>query len=61
MTKVRLDGIMAIIAYVMLMGFVGILFGHVTRWDLGIMVAITLALAGWDFWHMATGRKSDHH
>ena len=52
---------MAILAFIVFGGFLGILFGYVTRWDLGIMVGITLALCAWDFWHMATGRKSDHH
>ena len=61
MTQSRLDQAMALLAYIVFFGFLGILFGYVTRWDLGIMVGITLALAGWDFWHMATGRQSDHH
>lgn len=61
MTPSRLDQAMAILAYIVFAGFLGILFGYVTRWDLGIIVGITLALCGWDFWHMVTGRKSDHH
>lgn len=58
MTTSRLDQAMAILAFIVFAGFLGILFGYVTRWDLGIMVGITLALCGWDFWHMATGRKA---
>ncbi|WP_430473109.1 hypothetical protein ACQ0MK_13785 [Thalassospira lucentensis] len=53
--------IMALSAFVVLVGFVGILVGYVPRWDLGIMVAFTVALAGWDLWHVATGRKEDTH
>ncbi|MCC9624433.1 hypothetical protein LPB41_22355 [Thalassospira sp. MA62] len=61
MTSDLLNRAMALFAFVVLAGFLGILFGYVTRWDLGIMVAITLVLAGWDFFHVATGRKEDTH
>lgn len=56
-----LNRAMALLAMVLLTGFVGVLIAYVPRWDLGIMAALTVVLAGWDFWHTATGRKSDHH
>ena len=61
MTGDTLNRAMALLAFVLLTGFVGILIGYVTRWDLAIMSMITLVLAGWDFWHTAMGNKSDHH
>jgi len=51
----------ALLAFVILAGFCGILVGYVPRWDLGIMVAVTLGLAGWDIWHVAMGHKEDKH
>ncbi|WP_417828914.1 hypothetical protein [Thalassospira sp.] len=52
---------MALLSFVVLIGFLGILLGYVTRWDLAIMVAITVGLAGWDTWHVAMGHKEDKH
>ncbi|WP_412777186.1 hypothetical protein [Thalassospira lucentensis] len=61
MTGDTLNRAMALLAFVILTGFVGILIAYVPRWDLAIMAMIMLVLAGWDFFHTATGRKSDHH
>lgn len=49
----------ALLAFVVLVGFCGILVGYVPRWDLGLMVALTVGLAGWDIWHVAMGHKED--
>ena len=56
-----LNRAMGLLAFVVLIGFVGILVGYVTRWDLEVMVAITVGLAGWDIWHVAMGHKEDTH
>ncbi|MDP2696535.1 hypothetical protein [Thalassospira sp.] len=50
--------IMALFALIMLLGFLGILVWHVPRWDLGIVIAITMALAGYDFLLGARRKKS---
>lgn len=59
MTGDLLNRGMALLAFAILVGFVGILLGFVPRWDLAIMTAITVGLAGWDFFHVATGRKEN--
>jgi hypothetical protein len=56
-----LNRAMALLAFVILVGFVGILVAYVPRWDLGIMAALTVGLAGWDIWHVAMGHKEDKH
>lgn len=56
-----LNRAMALLSFVILVGFLGILIGYVTRWDLAIMVVITVGLAGWDTWHVAMGHKEDKH
>ncbi len=43
------DRIMAMLAFALLAGFLGILVWYVPRLDLGIVVAVTLALVAWDF------------
>lgn len=40
--------IIALVAFVILAGFLGILIYKVPRVDLIVLVGITLALAGWD-------------
>ena len=52
---------MALLAIVLLAGFVAILIVYVPRWDLGIMASLTVVLAAWDFWHTATGRTENKH
>jgi len=56
MTNLTIDRIISLIAFAVLFAFLAILFGHVTRWDLGLLVFITISLAGWDFWQ-TTGRR----
>jgi hypothetical protein len=43
------DRLMAILAFAVLAVFVGILVWHVPRLDLGAVVLVTLAFAGYDF------------
>ena len=56
MTNLTIDRIISLIAFAILFAFLAILFGYVTRWDLGLLVLITISLAGWDFWQ-TTGRR----
>ncbi len=46
----------AILAFLMLAGFVGILFWYVPRLDLGAVIAITLILAAIDLYRSAGER-----
>lgn len=48
--------LVAVLAYLMLVGFVGILVWNVPRLDLGIVVLSTLLLAGWDIYQTAGER-----
>jgi small neutral amino acid transporter SnatA (MarC family) len=43
-----INRLIALVAYLILVGFLGILIFKVPRLDLTILVGITLALAGWD-------------
>jgi uncharacterized membrane protein YoaK (UPF0700 family) len=43
-----LDRILALFAFVMLCVFVGILVYKLQRWDITMVSAIALLLAGWD-------------
>lgn len=61
MGKTVLDRAMGLLSFIVLVGFLGILVGYVTRWDIALMVALTLGLAGWDIWHVAMGHKEDKH
>ncbi|WP_198670442.1 hypothetical protein [Oceanicella sp. SM1341] len=46
------DRLLASFAFAVFLGFLGILFWFVPQWDLGIVLALTLALAFWDlFFH----------
>lgn len=56
-----LNRAIALLAFAVLVGFVGILVGYVTRFDLALIVALTVGLAGWDMWHVAMGHKEDKH
>lgn len=44
------DRIMALVAYLVLLGFLAVLAIGVPHFDLILVVIITLGLAGWDFW-----------
>ena len=52
------ERVVAVLAFVVLTGFLGILLWKVPRWDLGIIIGITLLLAAYDFLSSA-GRKKD--
>ncbi|MEZ5740698.1 MAG: hypothetical protein R3E68_15405 [Burkholderiaceae bacterium] len=43
-----IDKLMALIAFAFMAGFVGILVWYVPRWDLGVVVGLTVALAAYD-------------
>jgi len=43
------DTILKLIAFVTMLIFVGILVVHVPRFDLGIVIALTMLAAAWDF------------
>ncbi len=43
-----IDRLIAIVAYLTLVGFLAILVLKVPRVDLTLLVVVTLALAGWD-------------
>ena len=43
-----MNKLLATFAFVMLVGFLGILIWHVPRLDLIAVVGLTVALAGWD-------------
>lgn len=49
------DRSLALFAFAVLLGFLGILLWNVPRADLGGVIIVTLALAGWDFF----GRRRD--
>lgn len=53
------DRILALIALVVLACFLAILAFKVSRWDLGGVIAITLALAAWDFVSSAVKRSPE--
>lgn len=61
MQNVLLNRAMALLAFIVLAVSVGTLVVFVPRWDLAIMVGLTLVLAGWDLWHVAMGHKEDKH
>ena len=43
-----MNNLMALFAFAVLLGFLGILLWHVPRLDLIGVVSVTVALAGWD-------------
>lgn len=44
-----IERLMRILAYLILVVFLGILVYRLNRMDLTVVVGLTLALAGWDF------------
>lgn len=44
-----MDRLLCIVAFAVLVAFVGVLLWHVPRYDLGGVALATLALAAWDF------------
>ncbi len=51
-----INRLVAILAFLMLAGFVGILLWHVPRLDLGVVIAVTLILAAVDLYRSAGER-----
>lgn len=43
-----IDRVLAVLAYLTLVCFLAVLVWHVPRWDLGLVVLITVVLAGFD-------------
>lgn len=43
-----MNNLLAILAFLILVGFLSVLVIHVPRADLGIVIALTVGLAGWD-------------
>jgi hypothetical protein len=52
------DRLMAVLAFALLVLFLGILIWYVPRLDLGAWVAATLGLVAWDFFAPARRRNS---
>ncbi|MCB2054452.1 MAG: hypothetical protein KDE35_09450 [Geminicoccaceae bacterium] len=44
-----MERVLSILALLVLCGFLGILFFSVPRFDLGLVIALTLGLAAWEF------------
>ncbi len=53
-----MNKLMAIFAFLVLVGFLSILLIHVPRVDLSLVIAFTVLLAAWDLY--TTHRKSGH-
>lgn len=51
--------LLAALAFAVLLGFVGILVWYVPRLDLGAVIAVTVLLAGYDFFHSAGQEDRD--
>lgn len=43
-----MNRLMAAAAFIVLVGFLSVLLIHVPRLDLGLVIGVTLLLAGWD-------------
>ena len=52
-----IDRLMALLAFAMLAGFLGIMMWHVRRWDLGIVIGVTLLLAAYDLMTTRRGNR----
>ncbi len=53
-----MNRILAIFAFLVLVGFLGILIFHVPRLDLGAVIALTVLLAFWDLFTTHRSRRS---
>lgn len=49
-----MEGLMRLLAFVVLVGFLGILVWHVQRTDLMVVVGVTALLVAWDFFGAKT-------
>lgn len=52
-----MNNVLAILAFALMLAFLGILLWHVPRLDLTAVVALTVALAGWDLYQGLTGNR----
>jgi divalent metal cation (Fe/Co/Zn/Cd) transporter len=52
-----MNNLLALTAFVVLVGFLGILVMHVPRLDLIGVITVTLILAGWDLYQGLRGNK----
>ena len=52
-----MEKFLALLAFIFFTGFLAILIIWVPRWDLGIVCAFTLAMAGFDFYTSVFGKK----
>ncbi len=52
-----MNRILAIFAFLVLVGFLGILMFHVPRLDLGGVIVVTVLLAAWDLFTTHRTRK----
>jgi hypothetical protein len=52
-----MNRIMAIFAFLVLVGFLAILMIHVPRLDLGAVIVVTILLAAWDLFTTHGNRK----
>jgi len=50
------DLLLKSIAFLTMLVFVGVLIFHVPRWDLGIVIGLTMLAAAWDFFVPARKR-----
>jgi len=53
-----MNNLMAVFAFAVMLGFLGILLMHVPRLDLIGVVSVTVALAGWDLYQNLRGKRS---
>lgn len=51
-----MNNLMALFAFAIMLGFLGILLWHVPRLDLMAVVGATVALAGWDLLQSLRGK-----
>lgn len=53
-----IDRVVALLAFAVLAGFLGILLWNVPRLDLGAVIVVTLLLGGYDFVRRRNGGKA---
>ncbi|MFN3721559.1 MAG: hypothetical protein ACK4VZ_00825 [Paracoccaceae bacterium] len=52
-----MNNLMALVAFGVMLGFLGILLWHVPRLDLICVVGVTVLLAGWDLLQNLRGKR----
>ena len=53
-----MNNILAVVAFLVLCGFLSVLVIHVPRLDLIAVIGVTVALAGWDLLQNLKGKSS---